>query len=100
MLKLDILEDPQAEDQFALVQIADDFRRLFTRCVRGRGNRPAAGFVPVGPRGVLKLSVGPTPEGRVGSLVMGGVTVLGGGRNGTEGKGFEGGSWERLHDLL
>ncbi|KAF6239291.1 hypothetical protein HO173_002552 [Letharia columbiana] len=61
MIQLDVLDDPDAEDQFALVQIADDFRRLFTKCVRPNPRALAAGFVPVGPRRVLKLSIEPTP---------------------------------------
>ena len=63
MITLDVLDDPDAEDQFALLEVAADFRVLFTRCVRGRVHGPSAGFIPVGPRKVLKLSVGPTPMG-------------------------------------
>lgn len=61
MLRLDVLEDPAAEDQFALVQIEAEFRALFTKCVRGRVQDVSAGYVVVGPRKVLKLSIGPTP---------------------------------------
>ncbi|KAL8718162.1 MAG: hypothetical protein Q9225_004677 [Loekoesia sp. 1 TL-2023] len=62
MLTLDVLDDPNAEDQFALVQIANDFRALYNKCVYGRVRGPSAGFIPVGPRKVLKLSIRPTPE--------------------------------------
>ncbi|KAK4693059.1 hypothetical protein P7C71_g4263, partial [Lecanoromycetidae sp. Uapishka_2] len=68
-IKLDVLDDPDAEDQFALKDIAVDFRRLFTKCVRPNPTALAAGFVPVGPRRVLKLSIEPTPMGA--SLVEG-----------------------------
>ncbi|CAD6584139.1 MAG: hypothetical protein ASARMPRED_001607 [Alectoria sarmentosa] len=78
-IRLDVLVDPDAEDQFALVQIADDFRRLFTKCVRPNPRALAAGFVPVGPRRVLKLSISPTPmSGYVeeGDLVLNGTRLL------------------------
>lgn len=61
MIRLDVLDNPDVEDQFALVQIAPDFRRLFTKCVKPDPRAVAAGFVAVGPRRVLKLSIGPTP---------------------------------------
>lgn len=61
MIRLDVLDDPDAEDQFALVQIAPDFRRLFTKCVKPNPRAPASGYVPVGPRRVIKLSIAPTP---------------------------------------
>lgn len=48
MIRLDVLNDPGAEDRFALVQIAEDFRRLFTKCARLNPRAPALGFVPVG----------------------------------------------------
>lgn len=63
MLRLDVLEDPAAEDQFPLVQIEAEFRALFTKCVRGRVHDVSAGYVVVGPRKLLKLSIGPTPMG-------------------------------------
>lgn len=72
MIQLDVLDDPDAEDHFQLAQIADDFRALFTKCVRGRVHGPSAGFIPVGPRKVLKLSVGPTPESGMHNLTAGG----------------------------
>lgn len=73
MLQLDVLDeaDPDAEDTFALVQIEEDFRRLFAKCVRPNPRAPAGGFVPVGPRQVLKLSIAPTPI--TASLVEGGL---------------------------
>lgn len=61
MLRLDILDDPAAEDQFALIQIEAEFRALYTKCVKGRVHGVSAGYVAVGPRKVLKLSIGPTP---------------------------------------
>ena len=61
MLELDVLDDPAAEDQFAMVQLEADFRALFTKCVRGRVRGVSAGYIPVGPRQVMKLSIGPTP---------------------------------------
>lgn len=75
MITLDVLDDPDAEDQFALVEVAADFRALFTRCVRGRVHGPSAGFIPVGPRKVLKLSVGPTPMGRRHNVTASGLSL-------------------------
>ena len=74
-ITLDVLDDPNAEDQFALVQIADDFRALFNKCVRGRVHEPSAGFIPVGPRKVLKLSVGPILTGRRHNVTAGGLIL-------------------------
>ncbi len=65
MIRLDVLSDPNAEDQFALVQISEQFRSLFNKCVRPNSQGLTGGFVPVGPRQVLKLSVLPTPMGGV-----------------------------------
>ena len=48
MIRLDVLNEPGAEDQSALVQIAEDFRRLFTKCAGPNPKAPASGFVPVG----------------------------------------------------
>ena len=87
MLTLDVLDDPDAEDQLALVQIADDFRALFNKCVRGRVHGPSAGFIPVGRRKVLKLSIGPTPMGGRHNLTAGGLSL------GTSAEG-------RFHDSL
>ena len=75
MIRLDVLDDPDAEDQFALVEIADDFRALFNKCVRGRVHGPSAGFIPVGPRKVLRLSVGPTPMGRRHNVTANGLNL-------------------------
>ena len=76
MLTLDVLDDPDAEDQFALVELADDFRALFNGCVRGRVHGPSAGFIPVGPRKVLKLSIGPTtPMGRRQNVTASGLRL-------------------------
>ena len=75
MITLDVLDDPAAEDQFALVQIADDFRALFRKCVHGRVEGPSAGFIPVGPRKVLKLSVGPIPPDEMHNLTAGGYEM-------------------------
>lgn len=63
MLRLDILDDPAAEDQFALIQIEAEFRALYTKCVKGKVHGVSAGYVAVGPKKVLKLSIGPTPMG-------------------------------------
>ena len=88
MITLDVLDDPNAEDQLALVQIAPDFRALFAKCVRGRVHGPSAGFIPVGPRKVLKLSVGPTPMGKLQNLTAGGYKLAVGGLDaGTAEKG-------------
>jgi hypothetical protein len=65
MIRLDVLSDPDAEDQFALVEISEQFRALFRKCVRPGSQGSTGGFVPVGPRQVLKLSVSPTPMGWV-----------------------------------
>ena len=78
-ISLDVLDDPDAEDQFALVQIATDFRRLFTKCVEPNPRALAAGFVPVGPRKVLKLSIAPTPISDFfhdGGLVLNNTSLL------------------------
>lgn len=61
MIRLDVLSDPNAADRFALIQIAADFVRIMNKCVRPHPSLPASGFVAVGPRKVLKLSVSPTP---------------------------------------
>ena len=77
-IRLDVISDPDAEDQFALKDIAGDFRRLYTKCVRPNSRRIVLGYVPVGPRKVLKLDISPTPMGASlgeGSLVLNG-TVL------------------------
>ena len=77
-ITLDVLDDPDAEDQFALVQIATDFRRLFTKCVKPNPRALAAGFVPVGPMKVLKLSIAPTPMSdffQDGGLVLDGTNL-------------------------
>lgn len=80
MIRLDVLDDPDAEDHFALVQIESDFRRLFVRCVRPNSTALASGFVPVGPRQVLKLSIAPTPimswSSVKGDLVLNGTSLL------------------------
>ena len=65
MIRLDVLSDPNAEDQFALVEISEQFRSLFRKCVQPNPRRLGGGFVPVGPRQVLKLSISPTPMGWV-----------------------------------
>ena len=82
MLQLDVLNediDPNVEDQFALVQIAPDFRRLFDRCVGSSpGGSVVGGFVTVGPRRVLGLSIGPRRVGKGFSEEEGGL-----GGNGT-----------------
>ncbi|KAL8826326.1 MAG: hypothetical protein Q9170_007445 [Blastenia crenularia] len=67
MFTLEALNDPNAEDQFAIQDIADDFRTLFNKCIRGRTRGPSAGFIPVGPRKVLKLSIGPVDSFRKSS---------------------------------
>ena len=69
MIQLDVLDDLDAEDQFPLVQIAADFRRLFRKCVTPNPRALASGFVPVGPRKVMKLSIAPSPM--IGSLEEG-----------------------------
>ena len=61
MLRLDVLSDPDAEDRLALVDLAADFGAIMNKCVRPHPSLPASGFVPVGPRKVLKLSISPTP---------------------------------------
>ena len=65
MIELDVLSDPEAEDKFALVQISGLFRSLFIKCIQPNPRGSTGGFVPVGPRQVLKLSVLPTPMGGV-----------------------------------
>lgn len=78
MIKLDVLDDPEAEDTFALVQLAGDLGRLFMKCVTPNPRALAAGFVPVGPRKVLKLSISPRPPGPMaGNLEKGGLVLNG-----------------------
>ena len=77
MIRLDVLSDPDAEDQFALVETANDFRRLYNKCVQPNPRIISPGYVPVGPRKVLKLEIKLTPP--VASLGDGGLIV-----NGTE----------------
>ena len=77
MLQLDVLSDPEAEDQFALVEIANDFRRLYEKCVQPNPRIISPGYVAVGPRKVLKLEIKLTPTGL--SLGEGGLVL-----NGTE----------------
>lgn len=77
MIRLDVLSDPAAEDQFALVEIANDFRRLYDKCVQPNPRIISVGYVPVGPRNVLKLEIKPTTMGT--SLGEGGLIL-----NGTE----------------
>ena len=77
MIRLDVLSDPDAEDQFALVEIANDFRRLYNKCVQPNPRIISPGYVAVGPRKVLKLEIKLTPTGV--SLGEGGLVL-----NGTE----------------
>lgn len=65
MIQLDVLSDPDAEDEFALMTLTKPFRLIFNKCVRADSQGSTGGFVPVGPRQVLKLSVLPTPTGWV-----------------------------------
>lgn len=78
MIRLDVLSDPEAEDQFALVDIADDFRRLYNKCVRPNPRIISVGYVPVGPRKVINLEIKLTPA--IGASLGEGNLVL----NGTE----------------
>ncbi|KAL8731369.1 MAG: hypothetical protein Q9166_003461 [cf. Caloplaca sp. 2 TL-2023] len=61
MIALDVISDAKAEDQFALTSIEAEFQKLFKKCVKGRMQGPSAGYIPVGPRKVLKLQIGPVP---------------------------------------
>ena len=56
-----MLSDETAEDQFALHTLKPDMIRLFNKCIKGGG--VGAGFVVVGPRGVIALTMKPTPDG-------------------------------------
>ena len=75
MIRLDVLSDPEAEDQFALVEIANDFRRLYYKCVQPNTRIISPGYVPVGPRKVLKLEIKLTPMGA--SMGEGGLVLNG-----------------------
>ena len=77
MIRLDVLSDPYAEDQFALVELANDFRRLYDKCVQPNPRIISPGYVAVGPRKVLKLEIKLAPIGL--SLGQEGLVV-----NGTE----------------
>ena len=79
MIQLDVLDDLDAEDQFPLVQIAADFRRLFRKCVTPNPRALASGFVPVGPRKVMKLSIAPSPMSgslEEGDLILNAPSLL------------------------
>ena len=75
MIRLDVLSDPYAEDQFALVEIASDFKRLYDKCVQPNPRIISVGYVPVGPRNVLKLEIKLSPTGT--SLGEGGLVLNG-----------------------
>ena len=77
MIRFDVLSDPDAEDQFALVEAANDFRRLYDKCVQPNPRIISPGYVAVGPRKVLKLEIMLTPPSV--SLGEGGLVL-----NGTE----------------
>ena len=79
IIQLDVLDDLDAEDQFALVQIAADFRRLFRKCVTPNPRALPSGFVPVGPRKVMKLSIAPSPISeslKEGDLILNAPSLL------------------------
>lgn len=61
MVQLDVLDDPNAWDRFALIQIFQDYNRIIVKCIQPQQGVPASGFVAVGPKKVLKLTVSPIP---------------------------------------
>lgn len=70
VLELDVLEDSGAEDQFALYQLKDSVLRLFGKCVRGEQH---SGFIAVGPKKVIGLTMKPKAKGGNDMLGLGGA---------------------------
>ncbi|KAI4239268.1 MAG: hypothetical protein LQ349_000525, partial [Xanthoria aureola] len=58
-ITLDTLDDPNAQATFSIRSLAEDFRALYAQCLYGRVHGPSAGYIPVGPRQVMKLAVAP-----------------------------------------
>ena len=66
-VELDVLSDVTAEDKFALPTLKPDLERLFERCIKGQKGGLAAGYVLVGPKRMVALTLKPTPGGFDGS---------------------------------
>jgi len=63
VIELDVLEDSGAEDDFALYQLKDSVLRLFHKCVRPYSTVKTSGFIAVGPKKVIGLTMKPKVEG-------------------------------------
>jgi len=63
VIELDVLEDSGAEDDFALYQLKDSVLRLFHKCVRPYSTEKTSGFIAVGPKTVIGLTMKPKVEG-------------------------------------
>lgn len=59
VLQLDALEDSRAEDTFALWSLKESLLGLFAKCVR---KEMKGGFVPVGPKQVMALTLKPRED--------------------------------------
>ena len=58
-----MLSDVKAEDKFALPTLKPDLMGLFQRCIKGARGGFAAGYVLVGPKRMIALTLKPTPSG-------------------------------------
>ena len=77
-ITLDVLDDPGAVDVFSLKSTGREFAALMLKCVV-EVERGGSGYIPVGPRKVMKVTIGPaTVGGGAGS-----GRLVGGGGNGT-----------------
>ena len=61
-ISLDVLDDESAEDRQDLFSLGVPLRALYDECIRPEQGGPAAGFIPVGARKLLKLAIAPTAE--------------------------------------
>lgn len=61
-----MLSDETAEDRFAIYTLKGAAIALFSKCVRGK-RVAGQGFVSVGPKGVLALTLRPAGRGDVGT---------------------------------
>ena len=60
MIKLDVLDNEDAEDQLALFQLGTPLKDLYEECIVPERGRLAAGFIPVGDSRSLSLAISPT----------------------------------------
>lgn len=62
-VELDVLSDVTAEDEIALRMLKPDLMWLLRKCIWGKKGGFAAGYVLVGPRKMIALTLKPTPSG-------------------------------------